>query len=101
MNEHEHLAVWKFPLWANGVQDEVAIRIPKGAKPLFVAFQDHVNPESLCMWALCGTLAPTEIRRFHVVGTGYTVGLHESLRYVGTAMIHAGALVFHVFEAAS
>ena len=47
-------------------------------------------------WALVDTSAPWEIRHFHWRGAGHNA---DNLGpYVGTVHLHAGALVFHLFE---
>ena len=84
--------IWKFPLT---VHDEVRIAMPDGANILTVA----TVGEDPFLWALVDVSAPKVGRHFAIRGTGHPVG--EVGDYIGTFMLAAGALVFHVFEAAA
>lgn len=82
--------IWKYVL-----SPGMPVRMPRGATVLHAAGQG----DDLCVWALVDPQAPTEERRFDVYGTGHPCPAPEALgRYVGTAHLNDGALVFHVFE---
>lgn len=81
-------AVWKFTL-----SDNATLDMPVGAKILSVQGQG----DDICMWAFVDTEARVEKRQFVVYGTGHQIPFHN-INYIGTAQIHGGRLVFHVFE---
>lgn len=91
--KESHDTIWKFPLLIN---DLVELQMPKGAVVLHVALQG----KQPCLWALVNSTEPTEIRKFRIVGTGHLISLNEVplLTYIGSFLMHGGALVFHVFE---
>jgi hypothetical protein len=83
--------IWKFPL---PVETVVRISMPAGASVLSV----HERNGDLCLWALIDPDATREMREFRVHGTGHPVPEDRPLRFIGTAHLMGGALVFHVFE---
>lgn len=84
------MTIWKYQF---AVEDEVVLRMPRGATVLSVQTQDG-RP---CLWALVDPQKPTVDRRFELYGTGHPVqGLVG--KHVGTFQMHGGALVFHMFE---
>jgi hypothetical protein len=87
-------AVWKFPIPIN---DEFTLRMPRDAELLFVASQN----EQGCLWARVITDYWVGVvdRRFLLRGTGHEVD--RDCKYVGSFMLRGGALVFHLFEAAT
>lgn len=85
--------IFKYPLETT---DEQVIRIPRGAVPLCVQVQ--AGP---CLWALVDDTQPSESRTVRVIGTGHPIPDADRLGYVGTYQFHGGALVFHVFIAAT
>lgn len=80
--------IWKFEL-----QPSCAIEMPAGAELLSVREQG----EAICLWALVDPEAAVEVRRFVGYGTGHLVP-DEPLKFLGTAHLQRGALVFNVFE---
>ena len=75
--------------------DACAIDLPRYAEPIHVAAQG----DEIMLWARVDTEQPTEEHRFCVVGTGHRMSpAGISGRYLGTAHLNGGALVFHVFE---
>lgn len=84
--------VWKF-VFRDG-HDRVIFEMPRGAEVLFVTNQQ----EQLCLWARVDPRAEKEPRPFAVVMTGGPAPTPEQGRYIGTALLHGGALVLHVFE---
>ena len=77
------------------IDDDINIPLPEGAVVLSVAMQDQGHPK---IWAIVEPGSPTERRQFHWRGTGHPLG--NVGRFVGTVLIHSGALVFHLFEGA-
>jgi hypothetical protein len=87
-----NLTVYKYEVL---LIDDVIIDLPEGAKVLTFQAQNEVP----CIWALVDPNAAKVPRRFRLAGTGHLIQHDEkSLRYVGTAQFHEGALVFHLFE---
>ena len=84
--------VWKYDIKPD---DYHRIEMPAGATLLDFKEQRGV----CCLWALVDPEAPAEPRRFRMAGTGhYIADEPTTMAYVGTAMMHNGALVFHLFE---
>jgi hypothetical protein len=81
--------VWKTALKALDVQ---AIEVPAGAE-LLCAREQH---DQICIWYRCTPGAPKEQRPIAIVGTGHPCP--DDGRYLGTASIYGGSLMFHVFE---
>ena len=84
--------IWKFPL---PVGDEVRVPMPKGAQVLTIA----VVRDEPFVWAIVDPGAAVVEREFSVRGTGHDLGTVGG--YIGTFMLLAGSLVFHVFDAVS
>lgn len=80
--------IWKYTLSAVST-----IEMPMGAQLLTV----HEQNNEVCMWALVDASQETEYRSFCVYGTGQEVPKQPML-YIGTALLHSGTLVLHVFE---
>ena len=83
-------AVWKFPLVPVPLQD---ISMPQGARILHVDTQH----ETMNIWAAVDPEAEAEIRKIAIVGTGHEAPL-EGWTHLGSAMMHGGEFVYHVFE---
>jgi hypothetical protein len=85
------LTVHKYPFT---VDDRVSIAMPQGAMILRVECQGGTP----CVWALVDPEAPSEMRRFHVFGTGHPIDLET--RKVGehVATFQQGPFVWHVFK---
>lgn len=66
---------------------------PRGAEILTAREQG----DDICVWFRCDPGAPIEKRRIEVCATGHKA---PSGRYIGSAHLSGGALVFHVFEPA-
>lgn len=88
--------IYKYPLQ---FATEQTIRLPANAKIISVANQD----EQLVLYAIIDTEEKYNIERdIFVFGTGHELGGEvNALRFIGTALFHSGALVFHVFELAN
>lgn len=83
-------AVYKSTLTPADVQK---ITVPKGAEILCAREQR----EAICVWYRCEPEAPPEERVIAIVGTGHPAP--RDGRYLGTASLSGGSLMFHVFEA--
>lgn len=86
-------AVWKYTLKATSSQ---IVEMPAGAKVLYAREQWR----EVCVWALVDVDAPAVQRVFWVYGTGQDIygDKPTNAKYVGSAHLHGGALVFHVFD---
>ena len=62
-------------------EDYFSLELPRGAKILTVQVQDD-EPQ---IWALVNPENPTELRSFHLAGTGHPIEeTEEDLNYIGT-----------------
>lgn len=70
--------------------------LPEGAE-LLCAREQH---NQVCVWYKCDPNAEQTDRKIVVFGTGHEIpkDLARRLKYLGTAMLEGGSLVFHVFE---
>lgn len=85
-------AIWKFPLEVTDLQ---FVPMPAAAEILSVA----VQREQIVLYALVDPNAPTVDQWFAIVGTGHPVPQSVSRKnFLGTASLHGGALMFHVFR---
>lgn len=77
------------------VADKLSLSLPEGAKLL--TFECQFDQPYL--WALVDPDAKKETRRFRLAGTGYPLEEpDEKLRFVGTAQMYGGGLIWHLFE---
>lgn len=83
-------SIWKFE---TSVESELEVMMPKGAEIL--AFD--AQRDKPVIWAIIELGATMEARRFRLVGTGHKF---ENIpgKYIGTAQIFDGDLVWHLFE---
>lgn len=86
--------IYKYELSANNRQ---SIELPEGAQILTAQGQNGCN---VCLWALVDPEQPPEQRYFEIFATGEPVHVDMGVerRYVGTAQLEGGRLIFHVFE---
>lgn len=82
--------IWKEALQFLDVQE---VNIPEGAEILCAKEQF----ENICIWFRCDPAAPKVARTIAIVGTGNPVPSADG-RYLGTAALAGGSLIFHVFE---
>lgn len=82
--------IWKIILRPTHTQE---IEVPVGAEILCAREQI----EQICIWFRCDPTAANETRTIDIVGTGHPA---SDGRYVGTASLSGGQLIFHVFERA-
>lgn len=80
--------IWKAELSPMDVQE---ISVPVGAEMLCAREQY----DKICVWFRCDPGASIERRKIAVVGTGHPAPVDG--RYLGTASLHGGQLMFHVF----
>jgi hypothetical protein len=80
--------IWKYILKP---ADEQIIPLPEGAEILCAREQD----DNICVWVRCFADKRKLDKVFFVAGTGHNAPAEG--RYIGTAMLAKGALVFHVF----
>lgn len=102
------LAIWKYALRP----DRFELEMPRGARILHVQAQargainpwlNAINPwldqpEFGSLWALVETVEPKVRRTLVAVGTGLPVDGVVAHPYIGTVVLHNGALVLHVFD---
>ena len=80
--------VWKYTL-----KDHInTLSMPED----FEILQVHEQANEVCMWVIVEPDLISQAKRtFHVVGTGKEIP--SGVEYVGTAHVHFGTLVLHVF----
>ncbi len=89
-------SIWKFTLAITDLQE---VEMPGGAEVISVATQrNHAGEEILCIWAIVDPMAVRVKRKFVVIGTGANIGPQLDLKFIGTALMLGGKLVWHVFE---
>ncbi len=80
--------IWKAEL---APADEQEIAVPVGSEMLCAREQQ----DKICVWFRCDPSAPKEMRKFTVAPTGHQAPADG--RYLGTASLIDGQLIFHVF----
>ncbi len=83
--------IWKSVLLLH--IDVQEIEVPYGAEML-CAREQH---DQICVWYRCDPMQLKEPRTIAIVGTGHPAPGNDG-RYLGTAFLHDGDLVCHVFE---
>lgn len=83
------MKIYKYPLVITDVQ---RINTFLGAKPLSIM----VKNENPYLWMTVDPTANKELVRIDMYGTGYELPDNPGC-YIGSFMVHNGALVFHVF----
>lgn len=84
-------SIWKYTVAPGREPQRVAM--PKGA----VLLHAHEQHGEICVWADVDLRAELSDRLIEVFGTGWEMPSAD-LRYIGTAHLDGGRLVFHVFE---
>jgi hypothetical protein len=87
--------IHKYALPLNG---EVHFDMPAGARVRHVEYQGE---SGLALWAEVDLSEPVQIRHFEVRQSGKTWDERSDIAYVGTAMVHGGRYVMHVYEVLS
>lgn len=85
------MTIWKSLLKPTDIQ---SIEVPIGAELLFAREQF----EHIAIWYRCDSLAKKERRDIIIVGTGHIAPSMQEGRYLGSAALFKGELIFHVFE---
>jgi hypothetical protein len=86
------LTIWKVVL---KIADDQDIEVPADADILTAREQYG----EFCLWFRCRPENPKVKRRIRVCGTGHpTAPSPEESRYLGTAALLDGSLIFHAFE---
>jgi hypothetical protein len=85
--------IWKSVLRTT---DSQQIMIPDGSEMLCAREQN----EEICVWYRCDPYAMLAPRDIAVIGTG-NPSPGDDWRYIGTASLLGGRLMFHVFELAT
>lgn len=83
--------IWKSVLRVMQAQD---IEVPVGA--IFLCAREQVD--DVCVWFRCDPDAAKTKRTIYICGTGHEAPVIQNANYLGTAVVHGGALVWHVFE---
>ncbi len=84
--------IWKFPVQ---VTDEQQVSMPSSAKIRHVAVQGDIA----CLWAEVDVSAPQMGERtIRIYGTGHPMPENPG-DYIGSFMLHDGALVLHAYDA--
>lgn len=83
--------IWKHVL---RIEDEQTIEIPEAAQFLCA----HEQMGEVCVWFRCDPTYAPKKRTIIMRGTGHPLP-DRNLTYLGSAVLHSGHLVFHVFEA--
>lgn len=81
--------IHRFPLRTTDTQ---CVLLPAGSRPLSVAVRD----DEMHLWALVELGEDLAGRLVTIVGTGHPMP-DEPGEFLGTCLLHQGALVFHVF----
>ena len=86
------MKVWKFAI---PIKDYFKIEMPQNAEILSFGVQRNVP----CIWVLVKEEFPNVVRKFRLCGTGHKITEdREQLGFIGTAITHEDALVWHLFE---
>ena len=80
-------------IWKYKIRSLIELDLPKGAEILSVREQFG----EIFMWVLVDSGAEKEKRKFGCFGTGQDIP-DLPMKFLGSAQLKNGALVFHVFE---
>lgn len=86
--------IWKVVL---DLTDEQSVQLPALAE-ILCAREQH---DQICIWFRCHPSAPKQSREIAIVGTGHPAPAAHEARYLGSASLHEGQFIFHVFERAA
>lgn len=83
--------IWKYTI------DPKTTVTPMKAGAIILYAREQGN--DVCVWAIVNPETEDEPRRIKVYGTGWGIDtVSVSRRYLGSAHLEGGALIFHVFE---
>lgn len=84
--------VYKYPI---RIEDRQVVGLPKGAEILSMQIQKG----NLCLYALVdASVVEIEFVPICIYGTGHNIENADNLKFIGSAKMHEGELVLHVFE---
>ncbi len=83
-------AIWKAKL---ELTDEQDIAVPEGAELLSAREQF----DDVCIWFKCNPQNPMTRKRIRIAGEGHHIP-DDGHRFLGTAKLRGGSLMFHIFE---
>jgi hypothetical protein len=83
--------IWKATLLGTDIQE---IEVPDGSRILCAREQ----AEQVCIWFICDPDAAKVKRTILIFGTGHEAPADADANYLGSTILHHGALVLHVFE---
>jgi len=84
-------SIWKYPV---SIEDEFEVQMPCGSQILSV----QVQGDQPFFWASVEKDNDLRKRRFAVRGTGHPTDDVATSAFIGTFQLHAGQLVFHLFD---
>ena len=87
-------SIWKYEL---DIKDRVEVMMPVRSRVLSVGNQR----ETLCLWAIVEPGGAMVKRTFMIKGTGHPYDFRDTAHpaeFLGTVLMHEGALVWHVFD---
>jgi hypothetical protein len=84
--------IWKYVL----SPEQPNVPMPQGA----VVLTAHEQGDEVCLWVEVNPISPLALRHFEVFGTGHDIPCDMEIdrKYIGTAFLYSGTLVFHVYE---
>jgi len=83
--------IFKYPM---RVTDHQEVKMKDG---IILAVQ--AQGKELCLWSLIDPESQETTKEFRVIGTGHPIPEDdEAFKYIGTAQMFNGNLVWHVFE---
>ena len=85
--------IWKYEV---PILDDFTLDLPLGAKVLCTDMQWNTP----FIWVLVDPEEPTATYRFALRGTGHDASGLSADHHIGSFLLHGGALVFHLFQAA-
>lgn len=87
-------SIWKFQIEPPRHAGEwIIVEAPVGANWLCA----HEQNDEICVWAEVETTNPMEPNRFLIYGTGFDIECEYTRKYLGSAFLEKGHLVFHVY----
>jgi hypothetical protein len=86
--------IWKIDVEVADVP--LVAKLPVGATVVHVGTQHPDDPRTVQVWLEVNDAGPVEERSFRIIGTGHA--MPENARYVGSAIVYDGQLVWHVVE---
>ena len=84
--------IWKFVL----TPETLKISMPEDS--IILTAKEQGN--EICIWAEVSPSKPLTVRYFEIFGTGHPIPCETEAgrKYIGTAFLYGGKLVFHVYE---